>query len=646
MEKLFSLRTQELYGQKVPLPGNWSSAEVIVPDNAETLRRRGRLFVVATLRGPENFDAAPVGHLLLDALQEEYYSLLEGSPLPALEKAVAAAHRRLLDIAHSLTTGKEGIDFNIVTAVLWGNILYLTKLGEGAVYILRRGVLREVGPVSDAQIAAASGLVEPEDVIIFGSHGFRQLFPIDVLQKNLEGLEKLMQENPRRQDLTALIIRLAFEEVPSEAEVLRFTPFTEKLAKGGGFSFLASLKGKLSSLHHPRRQVRLENTATNPAIYLDPLSPRERKQRRSRRLLGLTALVVLGFAVSTVFTIRTQRRARFEQEVKRLTVENEQKMTSATDLALISPEKTRGLLTEIIDSSKKIELLGDAVTAKIWLAKAEELLSKVNKTAAIESPKLIYDFMIQGKGSTPMALTGDKSNLYVADPGTDSLYRLDLTLDPVKVERLGGTELNKPRLVAFYDNALFGLDSKGAFKVDLKDNTVTPNLLKSLDPGAPSTFSVYLGNLYFLDPAAGELAKYAPVLKGYAGKINWFKETVDLSEVIGLATDGDMYLLFKNGTLKKYTLGRAADYFIQGLDKPLSDPRGLYTSPDLNDLFVVDDGGKRIVILSKDGVFVRQLVFSAGGPAAPSRLWVDDATPVLYLLDGTKVFRVDLPADL
>ena len=599
--------------------------------------------MVATLKGPPTFEATAGGKIITSALQEEYYSLPEGSPLSALEKAVAAAHRRLLDIAHSTTTGTVGIDFDIVAAVLWGNILYLARLGTAAVYLLRAGVMKEICPAVEAQISVASGIIAPADILILGSFKFRELFPVPYLEKNLDNLETLVQNNPQKEDLTVLVLRLFEEKEVSPDEVIKFvSPTKEKINAAS-----SKIKPFLSRLLKRREaEVSSPLSAGISGLYLDRSSPRQRQSARKQRWVFLTLAVLVLFAVSTVYTLRTQQKVRVAKEITRLSSEAERSLLSATDFIDLNNRKVQELAVQAKELAGKITLLGDQSQGEALNTRADQILSRAIKASTLDHAELIYDFLIQGKGSTPTALVGDGQALYVADAGTDSLYKLLLTQSPVKVERLGGEQLSQVRLLSFYDGDLFGLDKNGLFRITLDKNTVKTNLIKTLSGTAVEFFNVYLGNLYLLDPKAGELSKYSPVVSGYSGKTVWLKDKVDLSLVTGMTNDGSIYLLFKDSLISKFTLGKAAEFSLTGLPQPLTGGVALFTEPDLADLYILDNGGKRLVIVSKDGIYQKQILLTDKALSAPSLFWLDRVGKMLYLLDQTKIYRLDLSGEI
>src|SRR6185437_11313407 len=94
------------------------------------------------------------------------------------------------------------------------------------------------------------------------------------------------------------------------------------------------------------------------------------------------------------------------------------------------------------------------------------------------------------------------------------------------------------------------------------------------------------------------------------GKSNYFaKDTSpDLSNAVSMTIDGSIYILQSNGALTKFTKGESDTFNLKGLDKPFSSPTRVYTTADLDSIYVLDNGNSRIVKLAKDGTFQAQYV--------------------------------------
>lgn len=611
MEKIFSLRYQELLGEPLPQPGNWTRALVYEPTDKKTLSLRGKLFVVATLSGPKAFDLALAGKVVLDTLHEEYYSLPEGSPLQALEKALVAAHHRLVDFTYS-SSGGEGVDFNIVMAALWGNVLYLAKLGVAAVYLLRGEEIKAISPTEEAQISVASGFVESGDVVILGSPKFKEHFPPQFLRGSLDRLEEVIEGLPDKSNLVGLIIRLDLKEVPSGKELIQFAFPIQSFWQ----AFFGKFKASVLKLKEIFRQ---------------------------KREFSFLFLLVFLFLFSAALTMRKRRDERIKREVAKLWQESDENLKAAADLIDLNNKRARELLEAAEDNTQRMGVLGARTQAEEALKKIKEVRQELDKLVTIK-PYLLYDFKIQDSGSKPSSLTGGRGVLFVSDPETNSLFRLDIKASPVRVERLGEGEVKRPLKTDFYKNTLYGLDKNGLFRLPLEGSFEGSLVKVSEEQGEVQDLRVYFGNVYLLVPSTSKLLKYAALEEGYAEGVDWLKEDFDLSSVLSLAIDGSIYLSFKDGRVLKFTLGKREEFNLVGLPAPLSHEVYLFTSGNLPFLYLLDKEKGRVITVSKDGIYQQQyLLSSEGGDLGDLRsFWVSPEGEKLYLLAGSRILEVDL----
>ena len=156
-----------------------------------------------------------------------------------------------------------------------------------------------------------------------------------------------------------------------------------------------------------------------------------------------------------------------------------------------------------------------------------------------------------------------------------------------------------------------------------------------------SDIFVYNRRAYTLDQANGQIYKHSVTGSGYDQGSPWIKErSTDLSDAVSLAIDGDIFVLKGNGTVVKFEAGTETTFSIVGLDPALSSPTKLWTYNDVDNIYILEPAGKRIVILNKEGKLERQLTAEAW--QNPTGMLVDEENNTLYVLDANKVYTVAL----
>ena len=151
---------------------------------------------------------------------------------------------------------------------------------------------------------------------------------------------------------------------------------------------------------------------------------------------------------------------------------------------------------------------------------------------------------------------------------------------------------------------------------------------------------IYFGNVYFLVPSENQILKSVPVEDEYSVPKYWVTtENPPLTNAVAMAIDGFIYVLKTDGQVLKFEKGElVSDFLLKELDLPLADPRAIFTTVESEHLYILDAGNKRIVIIDKSGFYQSQYVYE--DIVDPTDLFVDEAKEIIYLLDGTKIFRI------
>ena len=195
-------------------------------------------------------------------------------------------------------------------------------------------------------------------------------------------------------------------------------------------------------------------------------------------------------------------------------------------------------------------------------------------------------------------------------------------------------------------------------KPEIVEATVSFDPLSKLDSppkvdGSVVDVGTYFGNVYFLVPSENQILKAAVVAGGdYAEPGYWVTtENPPLRDAVSMAIDGFIYVLKADGQVLKFEKGElASDFGLKDLDKPLVDPRAIFTphqgsgagqaTVDSEHLYILDAGNQRVVVTNKNGLYQSQYVYE--GLTNPTDLFVDEAVGVIYLLDGADTFRVEM----
>jgi len=646
MEKRLEVKIKKIVGQPNPKEGKWSDVLSFEPEDKEQLRTRGRLFAVLDLSGSSALDLARFGSKTLEALRDAYYASEEPSPLQALEEAIHKAQHRLVE----LVFGPEGavpdsaLNYNFAAAALWGAVLYLAKFGTSGLYLYRQGIVRELGRARDEKVFSASGMVRDGDVVILGSSDFARTFSVGELPQSLDKLESLVADLGNPPGVSSLVLRLELESVPGEEERLVIAPVVRRRFRLG--RLLSRIFDRIKTLFPIRRKA--------PEIYVKreeekPFRPRQ------RRVPKITLLILaLLFLLASVFTIR-KRQATFKaSEAAKLISQADQTISDARQYIDLNNLRARELLLQArseLESVRQWQVESEVVEEK--LEEISLLLDKVNKVTRLGELEIFYDLKIQNPKASPTSLVGDGGSLFVTDPASQIVYQISSARGGSggpEVENAAGQKILGARVVRIFGDQLFILEARGVSKLDLRNLDLSEDLISGdFKPEDIRDVGTYFGNVYFLVPDKNQILKAVPVEGGeYSLATDWIESEVDISNAVSMAIDGFIYVLKSDGSVLKFEKGKLVpDFGLKEFDRSLSDPRAIFTTTDSGYLYLLDAGNKRIVITDKDGLYQSQYLYaphqdSGAGFSDPQDLFVDEGSKTIYLLDGTKIFRIGM----
>jgi len=335
-----------------------------------------------------------------------------------------------------------------------------------------------------------------------------------------------------------------------------------------------------------------------------------------------------------------------------------QEIQKKTNIALIyqDKEKAKGLiqrnqalLAELLKYSQKSPLKNNnQILSKIALLKGryQSQEDSINNIIRIENLELILDFSKTGFIVNPVGITKIKNNLYFYELDSGILYKLDLSAEeknPLTLIFISAKdELRKMISLADRQVILFGQSGK----VYVYDGHINEHNTYSLNPAVPvediKDLGDFLSNFYVLDASQSNIVKYSlslikdNVIKGK----NWSLESIKEPKVAqGLAIDGSIYILQKNGLIYKYFKGKKVEEIKISLTEPLAGENKLFTEIDFQNLYVSDFKNKRLIVLNKQGEVINQYINDEF--INLKDFWVTKDEKEAYLLCGKKVFKLE-----
>ena len=571
-----------------------------------------------------------------------------------------------------------------------------------------REELPRLGSASYVEIRLAYLTPQPGDTLLVGSPRlgrsasdavFRRILSREDVDALLAGLEQL----GAREDFSALVAcwpapavseeiepippepvrtepvtpTTLVEEPPPREERARKRPLERKRPRRPPAEVLRRLGQKLTGLAAAvaggllilgRGVRKLTITASEGlrALFRRMLPGRERRARRRprrerrslppenpRTMAGLALAILLVVTLATILAWVTYSDTLRQDQALSLARQHADQAQQASDA------ETGRAYWEVVLAD--LEVVEDTAEAASLRAQAQAALDTLNGVVWVE-PTLLHDF---GTQLRPRRLIAHGQSLFVLDTASGSVLHLTLTGAGDQVDTLttlvqtghdvgrlvdmtwagpGSARTADALVVLEEDEALIVYDPAWHAPGQGPNRIYLGGL-----PGqaSPVAASAYEGKLYLLDPQTSQVWRYLPEGGGYPNRPEpYFATTAPypLDAAQDLVIDGNVYILFDDGSVEKYFGGEPAPFEISGLPGIAPSFVALAVNSGWADgpLILADGADERVVVVTADGTFSAQFRTQGGAFQSLQTLTVDEATGRLFVLAGGRLYTLPL----
>lgn len=547
---------------------------------------------------------ASLGKDALEKLQREFF-VIDNKTLDTVRQAVQ-------NVVDTLGATK----YSIVLATITQGSLYIIIAGNGSVNIKRGEKVGTIAEGEEGKVTSFSGPLTTGDIFVIETQGFSEKISLDKISPLLSGpditsisesLAPLVHENSAGTEAAILIQYLSGED--EHEEVVEEEEVEEEMPKAQETPFPESKKN-FSFPNFPKISLSI---------------PKFNFKFKKTYVIIFLIIVLVG---AFIFTLQNEGSSKINAAQDKILNEvltaSQKKYgegkaleSANTNLALDAYNQslniikdgigklTKGskqettLLTEISKVNKKIEELGGGnASEKKFFDKNVAIVTSKNGIGAIDSNGILYILSSEGSETktiktgvkNSIALTSDKDNFYALT--SDAIYKVDLASE--KTQKISSSTSN--------GNAI--------------DN--------------------FAGNVYVLSPSTSDVSKYS---SNDFTKSSYFSDKPSFSEKpVWFSIDSSIWIILENGSVKKYTRGKEDAFKVNNLPKELGKKLQIYTSPDLDNLYVLDINNARIVTLSKNGDFQKSYALSK----IPSSFSIDESAKKAYVISNSTLYSIDL----
>lgn len=621
----------------------------------------GRLFAVLslTLSQEAGEKLNEVGKDLISTLESEFFTL-ENKDLESIKQAVLTTTARI----------PSDIKFSFVLCYLAENVLYLFTIGGGKA-VLKRG--EKIGTVLEGEdstnVKSASGYVQDQDVIILQTKQFLNIISSSALASAMERnkpddiAEDLAPHVHERAEGGAAALVLVYKEGAGIDPVVIPEPEIAKPEEE-----IEALDGEI------------------PVVDIDesPVSFESETEDDEPAEIGPAIETIATPSIEDIPSMGPKPVPSVPQPSMDLPSDSLEEMSNQSPfLTDQMPKRTRlskgfslGFLKKLPQFSRQRKIILTIAGVLLVLILATSFLAINNKNSA--SDKKLFTSVYQQANSkyeegqnlkdlnsslSQQNLNEAKSILETNIPkfkeGTNERQQLEDLLSKVTLQtssvsdgqsvtpqtvdksesKILSYELNNSdaNFFAQNDDNVFFLDGTGVSSIDKGNDKKSQVIKKSwkTDGG----IGLFGSNVYVLDKDSGVL-KFVPSDSTYTKSSYFSDSTPDLTDSVSMAIDGSIFILHKGGSIDKYTKAKKDDFTISGLDKSLSSPSKIFTDSDTDNLYILDNGNSRIVVMDKSGKF--QKAYSADILKSAKDFEVIEKDKKVFVLNGDKVYQINL----
>lgn len=625
--------------------------------------KSGEIFVNLEIQN-NPVDAQEIARAIFETMQKVFFEDVAADPYGRFEVALKAINNVLTQFKTQRSSGYVG-NLNVIIAAIVGEDLFLTQCGDAEAYLIRKryvsviteGLNDGADESEDIFSSIASGKIEAGDTVIFSTTRLiRYIAKTDLAQlvhktgigETLNDVrDSISTEILGRVGLTGILFMQATkedEEIVMEEEGRATEGFLESKSSesvvrskesfsGKFFSFVKSYAKKRPKVYQPQNRV------------MEKLSGMfSGKLGKNKILYALIALVVI-LAVSVVYLNNYSGKQEEIDRLDRVLQGVHDKIAEAETKGVYDKETAKEILDKAYVDAKSVfdsEYYRDK--ASLYLIQIEETRDKLDNVTRIEQPKVLADLTAKRSDANALGFANFGDRVFIYE--YNALYEivLDQVQDPLTID----DEETVVAATGFAErNSIIFLTKSGKL-MEYKDGNVA---FMDTEEGAfhkGTAITDWSNRIYMLDPASNQVWKYTykGVRETFGAAEPYISDKTDVSSAKDVAIDSSVYVLQSNGDLLKFYGGTKAEFFINNPpSNSLSDPAIVYTNEKLDNVYVVDSKGARVLVFKKDsqtGNIAYTAQYSFEGVTEIRDVYVNPDSKKMYVLTPTKVIEQDI----
>ncbi len=275
----------------------------------------------------------------------------------------------------------------------------------------------------------------------------------------------------------------------------------------------------------------------------------------------------------------------------------------------------------------------------VLLGKVQKIRDVINNTLRLADAKPYSELSSNGQPAQAIGLTGLGKTLFAFSPNRLHEVVLGQSMEPKAID--GGEAAVKAAPMEDQE-AVVLLTASGRI-LEYGEGNFTFMSTEDESWKSAVDLAAYGKYLYLLSPQNNQIYKYGRLRSGYSGATEYSKGA-QLEGALSMAIDGSVYVLRQGGEIIKLFKSQQEDFRIENLPTSLEGATQIFTSPELKHLYVLDPGGKRVLVLQKDtdagAKYIGQISFE--DLEGVKSIFVQKEEDSLFLLAPSAIYQADL----
>ena len=605
----------------------------------------GSLFAAISLQSDiipqtdENLNS--LGKDVISTLESEFFPL-ENKDLESIKGAISA----------TISKVKEDVKLSFVVCYLNDNILYLYAAGGGKAILKRE---EKIGTVIDSdesrEVKSASGYVQDKDFIVLETQPFIRTVATPTLASALdkstpeEVSEELAPHVHEKTEGGASAIILNYNEAsagiaPTEEDLEQADQDLSEKSENDTEEMIENTENiEKTDDSIPETQISKENItesiktteiveqvseietigdlakepANQPSPYLS-----DQKSRRKMPKIGFGTLKMLT---------------------------NKKRLIFLTGLILIIIFIIVGVFIFINRGSSNEALFNEIYSEARDRFEEGKSLEELNASLAEENFRKAQEILIQNQNTFPDGSNEDnqiEELLQQVNSALGNGDRPEASSTATEVDKsesqLLSVQIDNPESDFFTQNEdfIYFINEDGVTRLD-KGNSEEEAII-DVSWEEAGGIGVFGSNVYILD-RTDNILKFVPTGSDYASS-DYITDDTDITDSVAMTIDGSIYVLNSDGNIQKFTRGALDDFSITGLEKSMSTPTRITTVEDFENIYILDKGNSRIVVIDKEGNFVK--AYTADILKNARDIDPQEAEAAIFILSDEKVYKIDI----